>query len=64
MPGEKAPAAGMPFYYYELQAAGTDEEVPRKRLEASRFQEIPVHVELQVRFDLAVPQKVAKRGAQ
>ena len=30
-----------------------DEEVPRKRLESSRFQEIPVRVELLVRFDLA-----------
>jgi uncharacterized protein YggE len=64
VPGEKAPAAGMPYYYYEMQAAGNDEEVPRKRLEASRFQEIPVHVELQVRFELAGPAKVAKRGAQ
>jgi hypothetical protein len=63
VPGDKAPATGMPFYYYEMQT-GTDEEVPRKRLEASRFQEIPVHVELQVRFDLAGPPKVAKRGGE
>jgi uncharacterized protein YggE len=62
VPGDKAPAAGMPFYYYYEMQTGTDEEVPRKRLEAARFQEMPVHVELQVRFDLAVPPKVAKRG--
>ena len=29
-----------------------DDEVPRKRLEVSRFQEIPVRVELLVRFDI------------
>jgi hypothetical protein len=51
------------YYYYEMQNSG-DEEVPRKRLEASRFQDIPVHVELQVRFDLAGPAKMAKRGGQ
>ena len=39
-------------FYYGI-AAANDEEVPRKRLESSRFQEIPVRVELQVRFDLA-----------
>jgi uncharacterized protein len=47
-----------------MSTDGADEEVPRKRLEASRFQEIPVRVELQVRFDLAAPSKVAKRGAE
>jgi uncharacterized protein YggE len=64
VPGDKAATPGMPYYYYELQSAGSDEEVPRKRLEASRFQEIPVHVELHVRFELAEPAKVAKRGAE
>jgi uncharacterized protein YggE len=64
VPGDKPSAAGMPlYYYYEMQSTG-DEEVPRKRLEASRFQEIPVHVELQVRFDVAGPPKMAKRGAE
>ncbi len=33
------------------KVGGPDEEMPRKRLESSRFQEIPVRVELQVRFD-------------
>ena len=32
---------------------GQDDEIPQKRLEASRFQEIPVRVELMVRFDAA-----------
>jgi uncharacterized protein YggE len=42
---------------------GSDEEVPRKRLESSRFQEIPVRVELQVRFDLVgtPPRREARR---
>jgi uncharacterized protein YggE len=64
VPGDKAPAPGMPYYYYEMAGTSTDEEVPRKRLEASRFQEIPVRVELQVRFDLVGPPKVVKRGAE
>jgi uncharacterized protein YggE len=64
VPGDKAPAAGMPYYFYYEMQTGTDEEVPRKRLEASRFQEIPVHVELQVRFDRAGPPRVAKRGGE
>jgi uncharacterized protein len=32
---------------------GQDDDVPQKRLESSRFQEIPVRVELMVRFDAA-----------
>jgi uncharacterized protein len=31
---------------------GSDEEMPRKRLEVSRFQEIPIRVELLVRFTI------------
>jgi uncharacterized protein len=31
---------------------GSDEEMPRKRLEVSRFQEIPIRVELLVRFSI------------
>ena len=64
VPGEKASAAGMPYYYYYEMQSEPDEEMPRKRLVASRFQEIPVHVELFVRFDLTRPAKVAKRGAE
>ena len=43
VPGEKA----------QGEAAG--DEMPRKRLESSRFGEIPVKVELQVRFETVVP---------
>lgn len=63
VPGEKGPGPITP-YYYDMPASGTDEEVPRKRIEVSHFQEIPVRVELQVRFDLAGPPQVVKRGAQ
>ena len=63
VPGEKAPAIGMGFYY-QPPSTETDEEVPRKRLESSKFQEIPVRVELLVRFDLAGPPKADKRGVQ
>ena len=34
------------------KAVNSDGEVPRKRLEASRFQEIPIRVELLVRFEV------------
>jgi hypothetical protein len=54
----------MALYYYGSSPTGTDEDVPRKRIEATRFQEIPVHVELLVRFDLARPPNVVKRGAE
>ena len=55
---------GMAIYYYGGAENANDEEVPRKRLESSRFQEIPVRVELQVRFDLARAPKAEKRGAE
>jgi uncharacterized protein len=63
VPGDKAPAGGMALYYYGGSDVENDEEVPRKRLESSRFQEIPVRVELEVRFDLAGSAKAEKRGA-
>jgi uncharacterized protein len=37
---------------------GQEDDVPQKRLEASRFQEIPVRVELMVRFDAMANGKV------
>ena len=35
-----------------MMMMGSDEEMPRKRLEVSRFQEIPIRVELLVRFSI------------
>ena len=63
VPGDKAHSVGMALYYYGGSDVENDEEVPRKRLESSRFQEIPVRVELEVRFDLAGSAKAEKRGA-
>lgn len=63
VPGERAPVMPMGVYY-GMPATVTDEEVPRKRLESTRFQEIPVRVELQVRFDLASIPKAEKRGTE
>ncbi len=61
--GEKPPAGALALYY-GVMPSSNDEEVPRKRLESSRFQEIPVRVELHVRFDLAGPVKLGKGGAE
>lgn len=41
-------------YYYEMMMSA-DDEIPRRQVEASRFAEIPVRVELQVRFAVAKP---------
>jgi len=54
VPGEKAAA-------FNYGGGSSDDEVRRKRLESSRFQEIPVRVELQVRFD-AAPAKAQREG--
>ena len=60
VPGEKAQQTAMALYYFGGSENANDEEVPRKRLESSKFQEIPVRVELQVRFDLARSPKAEK----
>jgi uncharacterized protein YggE len=39
------------FYYYN-DSPPSDDETPRKRLETSKFQDIPVRVELLVRFEV------------
>ncbi len=57
--GEKA-AQATSFSFYGSPPAN-DDEVPRKRLESQKFQEIPVKVELQVRFELAAAPKAERR---
>jgi uncharacterized protein YggE len=42
------------------ERAASDDEAPRKRMEVSKFQEIPVRVELLVRFEVS-PKPEAKR---
>jgi uncharacterized protein YggE len=48
VPGDAAPSANT--FYYRPQ--DDDDDRPRKRLEASKFQDIPVRVELLVRFGI------------
>ncbi len=61
VPGEKAQNSGMTIY--EMPAAEND-EMPRKRLESAKFQEIPVRVELQVRFTAAPPRAPGREGGR
>lgn len=59
---ELGPVAGVREMVVSGEKSGaTDEEMPRKRIESARFQEIPVRVELQVRFDVAGNAHKAKR---
>jgi uncharacterized protein YggE len=51
VPGEPSPA----------QQAQSPEELPRKRLESTKFQEIPIRVELLVRFDVH-PKSESNKG--
>ena len=53
VPGEKAQQTQSIAFYG--MPAEEDDAMPRKRLESAKFQEIPVRVELQVRFALANP---------
>jgi uncharacterized protein len=61
VPGEKLNS----FNPYGYGASSNDDEMPRKRLESSKFQEIPVRVELQVRFVTAgAPKDKGREGGQ
>ena len=63
VPGEKGQnSANSPFYYGESTA--TDEEMPRKQIEAAKFQEIPVKVELLVRFATSPAKGTTREGGQ
>jgi uncharacterized protein YggE len=61
IPGEKSQGNSSPYFYYDM-GTSNDDEMPRKQLIASKFQEIPVKVELQVRFT-TIPAKAEGRGA-
>jgi uncharacterized protein YggE len=47
----------------DRSSTATDDELPRKRLEMSKFQEIPVRVELLVRFEVHHPRSERKGQA-
>ena len=51
VPGEKGQSNANMYY----EASMTDDELPKKQIEAAKFQEIPVKVELQVRFATGSP---------
>jgi uncharacterized protein YggE len=59
IPGEKPPQPPSVSFYGSNEPTD-DDESPKKRLETSKFQEIPVKVELQVRFT-TIPIKVQGR---
>jgi uncharacterized protein YggE len=61
VPGEKTQNNSSPYFYYDMPS--TEEESPKKQLTASKFQEIPIKVELQVRFT-TTPAKAAAGGGQ
>jgi uncharacterized protein YggE len=61
VPGEKPQPSGITLY--EMSST-TDDEMPRKRLESAKFQEIPVRVELQVRFASAPAKAQGRDGGQ
>ena len=50
VPGDQSSNPNYGFYYNRFSSA--DDELPRKRLETSKFQEIPIRVELLVRFEI------------
>ncbi len=60
IPGEKASSTS--YNPYMDSFSTNDDEMPRKRIEVAKFQEIPVKVELQVRF-ATNPAKIAKGEA-
>jgi len=62
VPGEKAQQT-QSISFYGMPAA-EDDDMPRRRIESARFQEIPVRVELQVRFAVATPGANGREGAR
>ncbi len=61
IPGENAPSNSNNYFYYGMNET-TDDETPRKRIVSTKFQEIPIKVELMVRFN-TTPLKAPGREA-
>jgi uncharacterized protein len=68
VPGEGDPNAQQDdtpyFFYYRPPQQEKDNGRPRKRLETSKFQEIPVRVELLVRFEINTKAEAKGRTAE
>jgi len=62
VPGEKGDSS--PSFSFYGESAASDDEPPRKRIESSKFQEIPVRVELLVRFAAAPPKAPGPQGGR
>jgi uncharacterized protein len=62
VPGEKS-QANMSPYYFDM-GSSNDDEMPRKQLVSSKFQEIPIKVELQVRFTTLPAKAPGREGGQ
>jgi uncharacterized protein YggE len=60
VPGDQASPSPAPYFFYGMNTGGNDNEVPKKRLESGKFQEIPVTVQLLVRFDIQSSKPGAK----
>jgi uncharacterized protein YggE len=64
IPGEKSQTTNSSPYYYYDNSSSNEEEMPRKQLVSSKFQEIPIKVELQVRFTTLPAKAGAREGGQ
>lgn len=63
VPGEKPQQTLSMIMYNYGSTVSDDEEPPHKQIEASKFHEIPVIVELQVRFDVAPARSAPARAS-
>jgi uncharacterized protein YggE len=63
IPGEKSQGNSSPYFYYDTSSSN-DDEMPRKQLVSSKFQEIPIKVELQVRFATLPVKGAGREGGQ
>ena len=61
VPGEKVQSQSFSFY---RSSSAPDDAVPKKQLESSKFQEIPVKVELQVRFTTIAAKTTGKEAGK
>ena len=61
VPGEKTTPNGLTIY--EMMPP-TDDSAPRKQIESAKFQDIPIRVELQVRFAAGAPRAPVAEGGR
>ncbi len=64
VPGEKSQTTSSSPYFYYGAASTTDDETPKKQLTSSKFHEIPINVEIQVRFATVPLKNPGREGGQ